>query len=152
MTVDEIVTTVEALGGVLTLRPQPGDGSPEIAWGDVFFYYAPDGQVPPGQPFATVVTKGYPDEDAAYLDAPGAFRLNVAVGAHAVAAVAEPYAAAGTPDTWTPHPVYGHLGWVAVVNPGERTSPRARDLLGAAHAAARARHERRAAAGAAAQD
>ena len=37
MRIEEIVEAVEALGGVLTLRPQPGDGSPEISWGDLFF-------------------------------------------------------------------------------------------------------------------
>lgn len=57
MTIDEISAYVESLGGVLTMRPAPGDGTPEVAWGDLFFYYAPDGVVPNGQPFATVVTK-----------------------------------------------------------------------------------------------
>ena len=50
MTVDEITEFIEALGGVLTLRPGPGDGSPEIAWGDRFFYYYPDGLAPPALP------------------------------------------------------------------------------------------------------
>ena len=57
MTIDDIITQVTGLGGVLTLRPEAGDGSPEISWGDVFFYYAPDGVVPRTQPFATIVTK-----------------------------------------------------------------------------------------------
>ena len=53
MGIDEIIEILERMGGVLTLRPQPGDGSPEISWGDAFFYYAPDGVVPRSQPFTT---------------------------------------------------------------------------------------------------
>jgi len=58
MTIDDIIDFVEGLDDVLTLRPVPGDGSPEISWGDTFFYYSPDGVVPTTtQPFATIVTK-----------------------------------------------------------------------------------------------
>jgi hypothetical protein len=52
MTIDELRAFIEDLGGVLTLAPRPGDGgSPEISWGDVFFYYAPDRVLPRSQPF-----------------------------------------------------------------------------------------------------
>lgn len=83
---DTPLVQVVSLGGVLTLR-QPGDESPEIVWDDVFFYYGPDGQVPNGQPFATVVTKDYPAEPPWRLDRPGAFRLNIAVGKDALQAI-----------------------------------------------------------------
>ena len=83
MTIDEIQDFVEGLGGVLTLKPGPGDGSPEISWGDLFFYYAPDGVVPRTQPFATVVTKDYPGDEGSRLNRPEAFRLNVAAGKQA---------------------------------------------------------------------
>jgi hypothetical protein len=42
------------------------------------------------------------------------------------------------------HPVYGAVGWLAVVNPGSRTEAAARELLRAAYHLARSRHERRA--------
>ncbi len=75
---DEIIGYVSGLDGVLALRPQPGDGTPEIAWGDTFFYYSPDGTVPAKvQPFATIVTKDYPDDVTSRLDRPGFFRLNI---------------------------------------------------------------------------
>jgi len=147
MDIDEIVDYVAPLEGVLTLRPQPGDGSPVISWGDVFFYYAPDGRVPNGQPFATIVTKGYPDEVSPWLDRPGAYRLNIAVGQDAVEAnvshAADALLSDGALDVLIAHPVYGHLGWVAVTNPGERTSRKALVLLQSAHARARARRQRR---------
>src|SRR4029453_13547730 len=49
----------------------------------------------------------------------------------------------GATDVFNPHPVYGALGWVAVVNPGENTPETIVQLLREAHAAARARFERR---------
>src|SRR6476469_5279599 len=83
VTIDEIIECVDAMGGVLILRPGPGDGSPEISWGDVFFYYAPDGVVPRTQPFATIVTKDYPGDDRSRLDRPDAFRVTVFAGTEA---------------------------------------------------------------------
>ncbi|WP_067821943.1 DUF6194 family protein [Actinomadura kijaniata] len=156
MTMDEIIGFVADLDGVLTLRPGPGDGSPELAWGDAFFYYSPDGVVPTTtQPFATIVTKDYPDDTASRLDRPGAFRVNIAAGREEfvrwtgheprdpAAAAADP----GAADTVIAHPVYGGLGWLAVVNPGPRTGETVRELLRTAYRLARSRYERRAEAG-----
>lgn len=153
MTIDEIIEFIAALGGVLKLEPGPGDGTPEIAWGDKFFYYAPDGQVPTTvQPFATIVTKDYPDDATSRLDRPGAFRLNISAGKDACIAQlghgpretasgdADPSAA----DTLIAHPVYGAAGWLAVVNPGPRTGDSIRELLRTAHHRARSRYERHA--------
>ncbi len=143
MTIDDIIHHVAALGGVLVLRPEPGDGSPEISWGDVFFYYAPTGEVPRTQPFATIVTKDYPDEPASGLDRPGAFRLNIAVPASASAPLtATQQTNPSTPDAWFPHPVYGRAGWISVVDPAEHTSEEARALLKASHDAAGRRYQR----------
>ncbi len=152
MTLDEIVDYIDALGGVLTLRPQPGDGSPEISWGDVFFYYAPDKVVPKTQPFATIVTKDYPDDRGSRLDRPGAFRLNISAGAtefrkwtgheprEPATADIDPSAA----DVLFAHPVYGRLGWLCVVNPGPDTATPVQDLLRTAHGVARTHYQRRA--------
>jgi len=153
MTIEEIMGFVGDLDGILTLRPGPGDGSPEISWGDTFFYYAPDGRVPQTtQPFATIVTKDYPEDTSSRLDRPGAFRLNLSVGRDAFAGWAgrQPREAdtegsdPSESDVLVAHPVYGTLGWLAVVNPGARTEAAVRELLGTAHHLARARHERRA--------
>jgi hypothetical protein len=145
MEMDEIVERVGGWEGVLALRPGPGDGSPEISWGDVFFYVAPDGTVPASQPFATIVTKDYPGEPSAGLDRTGAFRVNIAVQRPAApdAPQAPEAADPGEPDLLMAHPVYGHLGWVAVVNPAERTSEQVVAALRDAHQAALARWQRR---------
>lgn len=153
MTIDEIIGFIDGLDGVLILRPAPGDGSPEISWGDTFFYYAPDGVIPTTiQPFATVVTKNYPGDEASRLDRPDTFRVNISAGkeafirwtGHPPRESATTEADPGTADTVIAHPVYGTAGWLAVVNPGPRTEAATRELLGTAHHLARSRHERRA--------
>ncbi|RMI34723.1 DUF6194 family protein [Streptomyces triticirhizae] len=156
MTMDEIIDWVSGLDGVLTLRPAPGDGTPETSWGDTFFYYAPDGAVPAtGQPFATIVTRDQPGDGASRLDRPDTFRVNMAAGREAFVRWTgrAPREAAsvevdhGVTDAVIPHPVYGAAGWLAVVNPGERAGAATRELLRTAHRLARARHERRTASG-----
>jgi hypothetical protein len=155
LTMEEIIAFVDNLDGVLTQRAHEGDGSPEIAWGDTFFYYAPDAVVPGAtQPFATIVTKNYPGDETSHLDRPGVFRVNVAAGkdeftAHTGRAPREDVP--GDPDAPLPdaldaviaHPVYGPLGWLAVNNPGPETAREVRRLLELAHQLARARYLRR---------
>ena len=130
---------------MLTLRPGPGDGSPEISWGDVFLYVAPDGRIPAGQPFATIITKDYPGEPSAGLDHPGSFRVNIAGGRRGRPSAPHADAAPdpSTPDQVLPHPAYAEQGWVAVVNPGERTREQVLALLQTAHGAALTRWRRR---------
>jgi Family of unknown function (DUF6194) len=156
MTMEEIIRFVDGLDGVLTQRAHSGDGSPEIAWGDTFFYYAPEGVVPSAtQPFATIVTKNYPGDETSRLDRPDVFRVNMAAGkeefiAHVGRAPRDagpnPGADAPRPDALDvviAHPVYGSLGWLAVNNPGPATAPEVRRLLEQAHHLARARYLRR---------
>ncbi|MGD6756862.1 DUF6194 family protein [Streptomyces sp. BH105] len=142
---EQIIKTVRALDGALVLAPEPGGGFPEIAWGDAFFYYAPDGEVPQAtQPYGTIVTKNYPGDALSDLDTPGRLRVNIQVDRAAFQQLTgdspRDFAAV---DTVLPHPVYGAQNWICVVNPGERTYGTVLRLLGAAHAAARDRFERR---------
>ncbi|MGW5572448.1 DUF6194 family protein [Nocardia thailandica] len=144
MTVDDLLEYLTGLPGVLHLAPGPGSAAPEIAWGDHFFYFAPDGVVPSGQPFATVVTKDYPGEPSSGLDRPGAFRVNIAAGRDAFAAwSADATDDPAARDVVLPHPVYAAAAWLAVVDPGPRTEQAVRELLREAHSRARARYERR---------
>jgi hypothetical protein len=158
MSIDRVLEELRGLPGVLELAPEEGSEHPEVSWGDHFFYYAPDGEVPTNrQPHTTVVTKDYPDDDVSQLDDPDRARLNVNVGSDVFADVL------GAPpgqldltdidhtdeDVFVPHPLYGSFGWVSVVNPGQRTLDRARELVRHAHDADRQRLERREAAGSA---
>ncbi|MER6692331.1 DUF6194 family protein [Streptomyces minutiscleroticus] len=150
---EQIIATVRGFDGALVVVPEPGGDFPEQAWGDAFFYYAPDGRMPrTTQPYGTIVTKDHPGDTASDLDPPGRWRVNVQVDRATFRELTgeEPrgdgprtprdHAAA---DRVLPHPVYGSLGWVCVVVPGERTTGTVERLLRDAHDAARARFERR---------
>ncbi|WP_454860552.1 DUF6194 family protein [Promicromonospora soli] len=155
LSIDQIIGTVQDLEGALVVAPAVGDPDfPELAWGDAFFYYAPDGEMPGNvQPYGTIVTKNYPDDTASDLDPADRWRVNIHVdratfrellggGAEGGAAGrAQPDSSAV--DVVLPHPVYGTAGWVSVVNPGFATSDIVLGLLRDAHAAARTRFERR---------
>ena len=152
MTMEEILAEVRTYDGLLELAPQPGSAHPEVSWGDHFFYYAPDGLVPRNrQPYATVVTKDYPDDAKSRLDEADWWRLNIHVGPAVFAELLgyPPGEIGGEDvdysitDTFLPHPLYGAYGWVCIVNPGSVTTPRALEGLRVAHQDDRRRVERR---------
>jgi hypothetical protein len=155
MTQDDVIAFVAALPGVVVVTASEAIGAPEVAWGDSFFFYDPDGDTPDDRrmPFATLVIQDYPGFDTASdLDRPGVFRVNVSAGrqafedavgyppaAHAEHAAEHDYAVL---DRVIPHPVYAVQGWVSVLNPGPAGDAKTRELLVAAHALAVLRHTR----------
>ncbi|MGR0220729.1 DUF6194 family protein [Agromyces sp. ZXT2-6] len=151
MSMQQIIDAVRGFDGSLVVRPEAGDDVPEVAWGDSFFYYAPDGRLPERtQPYATIVTKDYPGDTASALGGPDRWRVNVHVarGAFHDATGEDPRALSrrrdfAAADVVNPHPVYGSLGWICVVAPAERTLGTVLRLLREAHDRARARVERR---------
>ena len=140
----QIIETVRAFDGALVAVPEPGTDVPEVAWGDAFFYYAPDGVMPERtQPYGTIITKDYPDDTDSQLDPPGRFRVNIHLGRERAEQVTDAAATRSATDVFIAHPLYGSAGWVSVVNPGDRTAAAVLGLLREAHEAARARTERR---------
>jgi hypothetical protein len=156
VTEEEIIRFTEGLPGVDVLTASRATGAPEIAWGDSFFSFVPDQDIPADRrfPFATIVTKDYPGfDEASNVDREGVFRLNISVGrrrfeellGYPPAQQADhqadhDYTAI---DRVIPHPVYAAQGWVSILNPGGRTDGQARALITEAHARAAARHRPR---------
>ncbi len=149
---EQILSEVRTYDGLLELAPTHGSEHPEISWGDYFFYYAPDGQVPRNrQPYATIVTKDYPDDAESRLNAGDRWRLNIHVDAQTFAELLgyppeetdESEVDYSTTDAFLPHPLYCAYGWVCIVDPGRETIERALEALHAAHLADRRRVERR---------
>ncbi|HET7019010.1 MAG TPA: DUF6194 family protein [Streptosporangiaceae bacterium] len=155
MTHEDVIEFATGLPGVVVQTASEGDGSPEVAWGDSFFFYDPDDSADNRRmPFTTIVTKNYDGfDEASDLNRPGVFRLNISVGRtafqelvgyppaeHADRADHIDYTAI---DQLFPHPVYSPQAWVSIINPGERTSDLARSLITSAHAQAAERHRRR---------
>ena len=144
-------TITESLDGVDVL----------VAAGDSYFYYEPNPAETPDRrfPFATLVTSDQHDSFS-NLQRPSVFRLNVGVsketfraqfGERAPDATADELATGeydfAALDTIMPHPVYGNMYWVCVLNPSEATFVQVQSLLAEAHAMAVKRYASRQAAG-----
>ena len=152
MTHDEIVEYVTTqLAGTLVVVASEENGSPEVAWGDTFFFYDPDGITLPEKrlPYATIVVNDYPGfDEASDLKRPGVFRVNMSVSR-------DTYERQTSADDVTsidftvldkviPHPVYGPQSWLSVLNPGLTTEVMVRVLLAEAHDRARDRYHQKA--------
>ncbi|WP_327041765.1 erythromycin esterase family protein [Micromonospora ureilytica] len=140
---------IVALPDVEQVVASEENGSPEAAWGDRFFFVGPDHR----QPFATIVEHDVPGfDEAAQLDRPGVFRLNLDLGR------AEFERRFGFPpkafeehrhefdfarlDTLVPHPGYAQHGFAGIVMPGPQLLPEIDGLLAIAHGRAVDRRER----------
>ncbi|UNK70283.1 DUF6194 family protein [Microbacterium sp. H1-D42] len=146
MDIQQIIEAVRGFDGALAVVPDT-DPYPELAWGDAFFYFAPDGVMPQRtQPYGTITTKDYQD-DTAFRLGPDRFRVNLHVGRDKAAELSDAGAQPTGTDAFLPHPLYGTMGWVCVVNPAANTAQQVLDLLREAHDAARARTLRRAESG-----
>lgn len=131
-----------------------GDVDVVVASGDTFFFYDPGRNIPPDRrlPFATIVTNDTYDR-ASDLDRPSVFRLNVGVSKdtyHSLFGLETPPSGAGggadsgldftALDRIMPHPVYGHMFWVCVLNPSAATFQAVRPLLAEAYDRSARRH------------
>jgi len=106
--------------------------------GDTFFFYNPKDEPPDHKfPFVTLVTSDINDQFS-NLNRPSVFRLNIGVSKQTFRALfgepeLPPYGSmALTPDTPSsydftaldqllPHPVYGRMYWVCILNPSGAT-------------------------------
>lgn len=144
MNMQKIVETVRGFEGALVVIPDAGSAMPPLSWGDAFFYFSPSGVMPERtQPYGSIVTKNYPEDEASHLDEPDRFRVNIHVGRGRVSVLTPKDTMPADVDTFFPHPLYGAAGWVSVVNPASRTADTVVSLLRVAHKAAQDRSGRR---------
>ncbi len=136
---------MDEIGGYL-LATFPGVTVDETT-PDRFYFYDPERKFP----FATIVTRDNEYDPYSHLDREGVFRLNIGVGKAAfVRLFGEPRAKRDGPDDrfdyaaldrLMPHPVYGRMYWVMVLNPGAETLATVRELLAEAYAEDVKRHD-----------
>lgn len=102
------------------------------AWGEASFFYNPDLVSPRGTYFCTIKEKDGDNDRASRLDRPGVFRLNFGLSKPTFVKlfgsipkrpgkgeiIQGPYDFTKL-DVLCPHPVYGWMCWVAIVNPSE---------------------------------
>ncbi|QPC86281.1 hypothetical protein GA830_05650 [Mesorhizobium sp. NBSH29] len=115
------------------------------AWGEISLFYNPGAVLPRGVYFATIKEKDGENDRASMLDRDGIFRLNIGTSKPLY------FEKFGPPpprpskgriveggwnftklDELTPHPIYGWMSWIAVLNPSMETLGDIRPLIDAA--------------------
>lgn len=121
--------------------------------GDYFFFYDPEKQVQPDHrfPFITLVT-GDNYDNVSNLKRPSVFRLNIGLSKKIFRAVFDSEDLVTDNnydftafDILMPHPVYGKMYWCCVLNPGDTTTKKVKELLAGAYDMSVKKYVRRAA-------
>jgi hypothetical protein len=126
------------------------------SWGETALFHNPGRALPRGVYFATLKQRDGAHDRASRLDRPGVFRLSLGTSRDLFAArfgpppgrpekggvVAGPWDFTAL-DQCTPHPVYGWMGWVSILNPSVASFEALGPMAEAAHARAVAGFEKR---------
>lgn len=129
---------------------------PVAAWGETAYFYNPGSRLKRGAYLATIKDKDGANDKGSKLDREGVWRLNMGIDPETFEGIfgrrpARPAKSAIIEGSWDfteldalmPHPVYGWMGWVAVLNPRQPTWERCKQLLTNAHSRALATFENR---------
>lgn len=123
---------------------------PINSWGERSYFYNPGSRAARGTYFLTIKEKDGANDRASNLDRLGVWRLNFGLprpdfvrlfGCQPVRpgkgqAIEGPWVFT-TLDLLTPHPVYGWMGWVSILNPSRESFDRIKPLIGTAYGKAR---------------
>ena len=132
------------------------DVYPIAAWGETSYFYNPERMLPRGIYFATLKEKDGQNDRASNLNRSDVFRLNVGISKLKYQSLfgqqpSRPQAG-GVVDTGhdftaldqiTPHPVYGWMSWVSVLNPSAATFEAVKPLLMEAYGLALSKYRER---------
>jgi len=105
---------------------------PQETWGELSFFYNPDEALPRGTYFCTIKDKNGDNDKASGLDRENTYRLNFGLPSKKYIQLfgekpKRPAKGCIIEGSWNfqkrnllmPHPVYGWMGWVAILNPDE---------------------------------
>lgn len=111
-------------------------------WGERGLFYNPEGKLSKGIYVMTFKEKDGPNDKASQVNRDGVYRLNLGLSKqtylHIFGEKPERPAAGGIVDTGhhfhmldkiMPHPVYGWMSWIGVLNPSELTFERLKPLI-----------------------
>lgn len=111
-------------------------------WGEKGLFYNPDNRFPKGVYLLSFKEKDGPNDSASNVNRPGVYRLNVGIagptfirlfGALPTRPTAGAVVATGHNfqqlDQIMPHPVYGWMAWIGVLNPGPATFETLKPLI-----------------------
>ncbi|NJR63988.1 MAG: erythromycin esterase [Cyanobacteria bacterium CRU_2_1] len=140
MTQNEIRKYLGGNDAVVIQIANSEDGSPEVAWGDTFFYVRDKSGDQKKMPFATIVTKDYVGFDSdSKLNRGGLYRINIEVGKEKFEELFgfKPNELENNRSKFDftlvnqffPHPLYGENGWVSIINPEKESIVMVKSLL-----------------------
>ena len=115
---------------------------PKNSWGETSFFINPGNRLPSGAYFATLKEKDGDNDKASNLNREGVFRLNFGPGKVAFEPLfgkppARPPKGGIIEGPWDfgaqnqlmPHPIYGWMSWMCILNPGTKMFDRCKPLL-----------------------
>lgn len=133
----------------------PGTVATEV-WGETSLFYNPQGLLPRGVYFATVKQKDGENDRASDLNHDGVYRFNIGSTKPLFVdrfgpAPARPGEGKVIDSSWdfteldviTPHPVYGWMSWVSVLDPSRQTLLELEPVIAAAFEKAKATFEKK---------
>jgi hypothetical protein len=130
--------------------------APQSSWGERSYFYNPGGRSARGTYFLTIKEKDGANDRSSNMDRPGIWRLNFGLprldfirlfGTLPTRpgkgqAIHGPWDFTAL-DLLTPHPVYGWMGWVSILNPSPESFDGLKPLIEAAYGKARENFARR---------
>ena len=115
---------------------------PIESWGERSFFVNPQNKLKRGTYFATLKSKDGENDRASHLDRENVFRCNMGLPqpiyeTHFGARPKRPSKGGIIEGSWdfealdvfTPHPIYGWMGWVAILNPGQESAGKVTEYL-----------------------
>jgi len=125
-------------------------------WGERGIFYNPNHTLKKGVYILTVKEKDGENDKASNLSRAGVFRVNLGIRKHTFAElfthIPKRPAAGGIVkmeydftalDQIMPHPVYGWMGWIAVLNPSKETFEKLKPLIHESHSFAQEKFAKR---------
>lgn len=125
-------------------------------WGERGLFYNPEGRLPKGIYVMTFKEKDGPNDKASNVNREGVYRLNLGLSkqtyAHIFGEIPQRPPAGGIVDTGhhfhmvdkiMPHPVYGWMSWIGVLNPSDRTFERLKPLIDESIAMAKVKYAKK---------
>lgn len=116
------------------------------SWGEKSFFLNPKQQLKRGTYFATLKEKDGDNDKASHLNREGVFRLNIGISKErylSLFQILPKRPAKGCfidgnynfqkTDIILPHPVYGWMGWICILNPSVQTFEICKDFLNDAY-------------------
>ena len=111
-------------------------------WGERGLFYNPKGKLPKGIYILTFKEKDGPNDKASNVDRPGVYRLNLGISKQTYQTLfgeipKRPLAGRivntghdfDKLDEIMPHPVYGWMSWIGVLNPSKTTFSKLKPLI-----------------------